>query len=299
MREKSYKGVIPALATPLHKDETIDEGGLSRLIEYHISAGVGGIFVLGSMGEFAVLEDEEKKCLVKLTIEKVRGRVPVLAGASDTGTKRVIKNVLMVKKLEADACVILPPYFYFLPDQKEIFKFYANVAEKTGFPIVIYHNPAMTKVHIEFKTIFKLSKIENIIGIKDSSGDFPLVEKLIREVKRDNFFVFQGDERHLASAIAAGADGLVTGVGSLASHIFVELYRAASGGDLKEANLAQEKVLKLLSFCGNSWLRAIKYGLRLLGLCEGYVCQPSPGLDDITKRKVESVLEELGLYIRS
>lgn len=297
--KKSYRGVIPALTTPLHKDETIDEEGLSKLVEYHISAGVGGIFVLGSMGEFTALEDKEKWRLVKLTVEKVGERVPVLAGASDTGTKRVIKNVLMVKELGADAAVVLPPYFYFLPDQKEIFKFYADVAEKTKFPIVIYHNPVMTKVRIEFETIFKLSKIENIIGIKDSSGDYPLVEKLIKEIKGDSFFVFQGDERHLASAIVAGADGLVTGVGSLAPRIFVELYQAASRGDIKEANLGQEKVLKLLSFCGDSWIRAIKYGLKLLGLCEDYVCQPSTSLDDITKEKVKSVLKELRLYPRS
>ena len=299
MKTKSYKGVIPALATPLHKDETIDEEGLSRLIEYHISAGVGGIFVLGSMGEFAGLEDKEKWSLVKLTVEKVKGRVPVLAGASDTGTKRVIKNVLMIKELGADASVVLPPYFYFLPDQKEIFKFYADIAEKTEFPIVIYHNPVMTKVRVEFETIFRLSKIENIIGIKDSSGDYPLVERLIKEVKRDNFFVFQGDERRLAIACAGGADGLVTGVGSLAPRVFVELYRAALKGDIKEANIGQEKVLKLLSFCGDSWIRAIKYGLKLLGLCEDYVCQPSTSFDDITKEKVRFTLEGLGLYPRS
>ena len=287
----NLEGVIPALVTPINSDESIDENGLIRLVTYLLDSGVSGIFPLGSMGEFAPLEDKARFHLLEKVIEVVNKKVTVLAGVSDTGTKRVIKNILKAKESGADAVVSLPPFFYLL-NQKAILDFYTAVAEESPLPVIIYHNPTMTKIKIEFDTISQLSMHPNIVGIKDSSCDYNLFQQLL-QLRTNKFSVFQGDERKLKEALLAGADGLVTGVGNVAIKIFVELYRSAKGNKVKEVEELQNKVNKLLEFCKDSLIQAIKYGLKLQGICEEYTCRPFCPIDEETRRSVEMILKEL------
>ncbi|MCX7795757.1 MAG: dihydrodipicolinate synthase family protein [bacterium] len=287
------KGVIPALVTPIDNSESIDEKSLERLLEHLISSGVSGVFPLGSMGEFAPLEDKEKFYLLEKVVEVVNKRIPVLAGVSDTGTKRVIRNILKASEIGVDAVVSVPPFFYFL-NQKGVSSFYTEIAERSPLPVVIYHNPIMTKIKLEFDTVAEISKHQNIIGIKDSSCDYEFFSKLL-SLKSNKFFVLQGDERRLKEALLAGADGLVTGVGNVAIKIFIELYEATKERRIKEAEELQNKVNQLLRFCKDSWIQAIKYGLKLQGICDDYTCRPFCPADKDTKKTVESTLKELGI----
>ncbi len=286
-------GVIPALVTPINNDESIDELGVTKLIEYLINSGVSGIFPLGSMGEFAPLEDKERFHLLEKVVTVVNKRVPVLAGVSDTGTKRVISNILKAKEIGVDAVVSLPPFFYFL-NQKAVFDFYTEIAERSLLPIIIYHNPTMTKIRVEFDTILELSKHPNIIGIKDSSCNYDFFSQLLG-LRNSKFFVLQGDERRLKEALLAGADGLVTGVGNVAIKIFIDLYQTAKEGKNREVEELQNKVNRLLEFCKDSWIQAIKYGLKLQGICKEYTCKPFCPIDEETMKKVENILKEFGI----
>lgn len=285
------EGVIPALVTPVNSDESLDEKGLNKLVNHLIGSGVSSIFALGSMGEFATLEEKEKIHLLEKTIEITDKRVPVLAGVSDTGTKKVIKNALKAKEVGADAVVSLPPFFYLL-NQKAIINFYLDIAEASPLPLIIYNNPGMTKIKIELDSISTLSKHPNIIGVKDSSCDYPFFVKLI-QLKSDKFTIFQGDERRLKDALLDGADGLVTGVGNTAIEIFVALYRAVKENRIEEAEELQNRVNKLLEFCKDSWIQAIKYGLKLRGICEEYTCRPFCPVDEDIRKRVETTLKEL------
>ncbi|MGC8972148.1 MAG: dihydrodipicolinate synthase family protein [bacterium] len=285
------RGVIPALVTPIDREESIDKEGVIKLVEYLINSGVSGVFPLGSMGEFAPLEDKERFYLLEKVVETVNRRVPVLAGVSDTGTKRIIHNILKANEIGANAVVSLPPFFYFL-NQKTILDFYTEIAERSPLPLIIYHNPIMTKIRLEFNTILELSKHPNIIGIKDSSCDYNLFSKIL-SLKSDKFFVLQGDERRLKEALLAGADGLVTGVGNVAIKIFIEIYKVAKENNTREVEELQNKINKLLEFCKDSWIQAIKYGLKLQGICEDYVCKPFCPADEETEKTVELILREL------
>lgn len=284
-------GVVPALVTPINNNESIDELGLTKLIEYLINSGISGIFPLGSMGEFAPLEDKERFHLLEKVVAVVNKRVPVLAGVSDTGTKRVINNTLKAKEIGADAVVLLPPFFYLL-NQKALSDFYIGIAERSPLPVVIYNNPIMTKIGLELNTILELSKHPNIIGIKDSSCNYDFFLQLL-SLRSSKFLVLQGDERRLKEALLAGADGLVTGVGNVAIKIFTDLYQAAKEGKNREVDELQNKVNRLLKFCKDSWIQAIKYGLKLQGICEEYVCKPFCPIDEETRKTVESILREL------
>lgn len=285
------EGVIPALVTPVNNDESIDEKGLNRLVNHLITSGVSGIFALGSMGEFATLEEKEKIHLLEKTVEVVNRRVPVLAGVSDTGTKKVIKNALKAKEVGVDAVVSLPPFFYLL-NQRAIINFYLDIAEASPLPLIIYNNPGMTKIKIELNSISVLSEHPNIIGIKDSSCDYSFFLNLI-QLKSNKFSIFQGDEKRLKDALLAGADGLVTGVGNTAIKIFINLYRAIKENRVEDAEELQNKVNKLLEFCKDSWIQAIKYGLRLQGICEEYACRPFCPVDEDIRKRVETTLKEL------
>ncbi|MBC7319858.1 dihydrodipicolinate synthase family protein [bacterium] len=290
---KRLEGVIPALVTPINPDESVDERSLYHLVNYLLDAGVSGIFALGSMGEFATLEEKEKIHLLEKTVEIVDGKVPVLAGVSDTGTRKVIKNITEAKSAGVDTVVALPPFFYFL-NQRAVIDFYLDISEASPLPVIIYHNPIMTKIKLEFDTIAELADHPNIIGIKDSSCDYKLFSKLL-SLRNDKFSVFQGDERRLKEALLEGADGLVTGVGNLAIWIFVDLYKSAKEGNVKGVEELQNKVNKLLEFCKDSWIQAIKYGLKLQGICEEYVCRPFCPVDRDIKEKVMDTLKELNI----
>lgn len=286
-------GVIPALATPIDINENIDEKGLFNLITYLVESGISGIFPLGSMGEFAPLREKERIRLLEKVVEIVNKRIPVLAGVSDTGTKRVIDNILKAKEIGVDAIVSLPPFFYFL-NQRAVFDFYIEIAEKSPLPVIIYHNPIMTKVKLDFDTVLRLSEHPNIIGIKDSSCDYNFFQKLL-QLKNDKFSVLQGDERKLKEALLSGADGLVTGVGNVAIEIFIALYRAARENKIEVVEDLQNKIFKLLNFCRDSWIQAIKYGLKVRGICEEYTCRPFCPIDDETRRLVEFTLKDIGV----
>lgn len=285
------EGVIPALVTPVDSNESLDEKGLSKLINYLIDSGVSSIFALGSMGEFATLEEKEKIHLLEKTVELVNRKVPVLAGVSDTGTKKVIKNIQKAKEIGVDAVVSLPPFFYLL-NQKAVINFYLDIAEASLLPVIIYNNPGMTKIKIELNSISVLSEHPNIIGIKDSSCNYSFFLNLI-QLKSNKFSIFQGDEKRLKDALLAGADGLVTGVGNIAIKIFINLYKAIKENKIEEAERLQNKVNKLLEFCKESWIQAIKYGLKLQGICEEYTCRPFCPVDEDIREKVETTLKEL------
>jgi len=171
MLKGKLKGVVVPLGTPLTSDERIDEKGMRKLTRYVLDGGVHGIFVLGTMGGFTFLEDKEKTRAIEIVIDEVKGKVPVIAGASDTSTARVIKNVRIAQKMKADAVAILPPYYGSLK-QKQIINFYSKIAEEVNIPLFIYNNPFSTRNPIEPETVFELSKSENIVGIKDSSQNF-------------------------------------------------------------------------------------------------------------------------------
>lgn len=295
MKKILCRGVIPALVSPVKKDETIDTAGLKRLLEYQIKSGVNALFVLGTNGEFANIRPKEQERLIKAAVKITAGRVPVLAGTSDTGTLRVIENTLRAKKLGADAAVVLTPYFFGYNSQETIYRFFADISSAVDFPVIVYHNPARTGVKLTLETIVRLSRIKNIIGIKDSSGDYALVKQQINAFRKRNFFVLQGDETVLIKSLQEGADGMVSGIASIAPGICVRLYEAMTQNNKTEAERAQAELMRILTFCDTSWIRAFKYGLKLMNICEEHACSPLDRLTPAKSKQVRTILKSLNL----
>ncbi|MEM2888300.1 MAG: dihydrodipicolinate synthase family protein [Candidatus Bathyarchaeia archaeon] len=294
MRTK-FQGFIPALPTPVRPDESIDKDGVRRLIDYVFQKGADGVFILGYMGEFAKIVDAEKERLIRISRDFVKSNKHFLVGVSDTGTKRVISNARKAQDLGADAVVALPPYFYNLKDQDIIHSFFVEVAESIDLPLFIYANSSSTRVKIALETVERLSRHKNIVGIKYTEPEVEDFTKLLSKVKNREFCVFYGNEKMFDLASLAGADGLIGGVTCLIPDVVKEIHEAGLSGDKIRAAEGQKKINRLMDFISDSWIHSTKYALKILGICDDYVCKPYVPMTLETKTLVEIVLKELGL----
>lgn len=175
------KGIIAAMVTSMHEDESLNEQEIRHQVNRQIAAGADAVFCLGTNGEFYILSEEEKLKVIRIVVDEVKGRVPVYAGTGCPGTKATIALSLKAKELGVDVLSIISPYFAAI-SQKEIFEHYKAIAEAVDLPIVMYNMPARTGNNIDPATAAELAKIPNIAGIKDSSGNWDSLPRVLRAV---------------------------------------------------------------------------------------------------------------------
>ena len=296
MLKGKLKGVVVPLGTPLTSDERIDEKGMRKLTRYVLDGGVHGVFVLGTMGGFTFLEDKEKIRAIEIVIDEVKGKVPVIAGTSDTSTKRVIENVRIAQKMKADAVAILPPYYGSLR-QEQIINFYTKIAQEVNIPIFIYNNPFSTHNPVEPETVFELSRLKNIVGIKDSSQNFFNYQQLIRHFKdKKDFSILLGTEFLITIGLMLGADGVIGGLHNICPKIAVDLYNAVMKKEYERAYELQERLIKLWDIFkyGDIW-GGFEVALRFLGICNKVTAEPFRSIED--KKEIEKVERILKRYL--
>lgn len=266
------EGIIPPMITPLNGKRKVDENSTRRLVDFMLTSGVDGLFLLGTMGEGLALEISEQYRLVELVLAEVGGRCPVLAGISDSSLEQTLANARKMERLGVDAVVVLQPSFFRLLSQSELEQFFLTVSNATTLPVVIYNNPGLTGNKISLTTMEKLMANPQFIGVKDSSGDFDYLTGCLalREKIRKDFAVMQGNEMAIASALIVGADGVVPGIGSLAGKFVKMIYTAAKAGKKEQALALQLELNEL--FAGiygpdlSDWLRGQKEALAYLGI---------------------------------
>ncbi len=233
-------GIIPPVVTPMHADESIDLPRLTTLIDRQLAAGVNGIFVLGTTGEFYALDADEKRAVISAAVECVGGRVPVLAGTGAETTREAVRLTQLAERAGADVVSVITPYFV-QPTQQEMFDHYRRVAEATRLPVLLYVNPVMCAgAKLEVGTVARLAELPNIAGIKDSGGDLTTLIEYIRATPPD-FAVFQGRDTLIEPALANGAKGAVPGTANIAPDLAVAIYTAHVRGDVAAAREAQRR----------------------------------------------------------
>lgn len=288
------RGMIPALVTPLTSDERIDEEGFRRLIDHNLKVGVHGLFILGSMGSFDVLRGTEKVKVANIATMHVKGKVPIIAGVSDTSTKRVIENIKSLSGINVDYYSVLPP-FYSYYSQKEIEIFYNEVADASDKPIFIYNNPILTKYKIDIKTILKLRSNKNIVGLKDSDENIDNYRDNGKLFKNDPEFTYLiGSERLVLLGIEFGADGAIGGLQSLAPHLSMDIWNGIMENDYKKAVESQKKIIGLLQIatCGNFW-GGVEVAYRELGICNKITASPRYAMTDVIEiNKIKEIIKE-------
>jgi 4-hydroxy-tetrahydrodipicolinate synthase len=235
------KGIISANVTPMDENENINEQELRNHIERSIAAGVNGVFCLGTNGEAYALTVDEKKFVMDTVVDQVKGRVLVYAGTGSATTRETIELSQYAEKAGVDVLSVVTPYFA-AASQKEIFDHYVAVANSVEMPIVLYNIPARTGNSIAPTTVQKLSKIKNIKGVKDSSGNFDNILQYIELTDSNEFAVLSGNDALILWTLQAGGAGGITAVANLLPEIMVSIYQQFIAGDFAAAKKAQDSI---------------------------------------------------------
>jgi 4-hydroxy-tetrahydrodipicolinate synthase len=291
------RGVIPALVTPLDKNGNLMEDALRKVIDYTISGGVHGLFILGSSGEIYGLPAEQKRRVVEVTVDHTAGRVPVYCGASEITTRDCIQTAQMVEEVGGVAALsVLTPYFM-SPTQSELADHFKAIAKSTKLPIILYGNEARTQVKIEVKTCEELSKVDNIIGIKDSSGDMTRMAEYLRVTDRETFSVLAGRDTLIYAGLCHGGSGAIASTGNIAPKLVSEIYNTFVAGDLQKSLELQFKLAPLrLAVDKATFPVVLKEGLRMVGIDVGYAFAPAAEMSSESRELLANVLKDLELY---
>ncbi len=283
------EGVIVPLATPLTDDERLDGPALDGLID-RLLPDVDGVFVLGSSGEFALLEDATRAELIDRTVERVEGRRPVYAGVGDTGTRRTIANARRASRAGVDALVVCGPFYYPVTDQGALRAHFEAVADAVDRPVILYNIPQNTVSALTPDSVVALAAHPNIVGIKDSWGDMFLFQRFL-DARSGTFSVLQGREQLAALSFWAGADGVVSALANFAPARLQALRRAVDAGDRSRATELQADVTRLAEvFDQAGWLSVLKAVLSELGHGSGRAAAPLPAVSRDVREAIRSIL---------
>ena len=288
-----FEGSFVAIVTPF-KNGKVDTKALKGLIEFHIENDTNGIVPCGTTGESATLNHEEHEEVIRITVEICEGKIPVLAGTGSNSTQEAIDLTGSAQNLGADGALLITPY-YNKPTQQGLYQHFELVAKETKLPIVLYNVPSRTSINMQPATVARLSKIENIVGIKEASGNLVQVSEIIQSCGPD-FEVISGEDALTWPILALGGKGVISVTANLVPEKFSRLCSAALAGDMETARSAHYELMKLndIMFIETNPI-PVKAALAIMGRIgnefRAPLCPPSKG----NLATLQSVLEEYSL----
>jgi 4-hydroxy-tetrahydrodipicolinate synthase len=293
-----FDGVYPFLATPLRSDtQELDEDRLRSHIDDLISnAGVHGITALGSTGEFALLSEDERKRVAEVTIDAVKGRVPVVIGTAAIATRTAVSLSHHAERAGANG-LIVNPQSYWLPTQDELFEHYRAIAKAVSIPIMVYNNPGTTKVDMSPTFIARLAgEFDHFVAVKESSGDIRRIQDIL-SLTDGKMKVSIGHQSLCLAAFALGASGWTTGIANTIPKLCIRVFDlAARRRDIAKAREIFMQILPLCNFYAEkSLVRAVKAAAELLGKPLGPPRLPLKPLGEADKKVLRGLLAKLGL----
>ena len=289
------KGIIPPVITPLTKDGKFNEPMMRKVVNHLIDKGVHGLFPLGTTGEFYAFDHGEYRYILDVVVDETKGRVPVYAGATHITTRETVAQAKIAAEAGVDAISVLTTMFV-SQTQEEVYQFYKTVAENTELPIIIYNNKPKTNVTVAPTTVARLAEIDNIVGIKDSTGDFTNTCEYLRLTKGMNFHVLMGRDTLIFAALCCGADGAIASCAKVAPRLTADIYDKFQAGDMQGALEAQFKLAPLRLACNmGTFPEVIKEGMMMEGLDVGKCLEPIQELLPEEKEKLRKVLQEMDL----
>ena len=289
-----FTGCGTALVTPFARDFTLDEETLRRLIRRQIAEGIDFLVPCGTTGESPTLTRSEHLRVVEITVEEAHGQVPVLGGAGGYNTAEVISLAQELGHIGVDGILSVTPY-YNKPTQEGLYQHYRAIAESAGLPIIVYSVQGRTGVNVEPATLARLAQVENIIGVKEASGNIAQMASIINRVPPE-FLVLSGDDAVTLPLIALGGRGLISVASNEIPAEMTQLVRCCLAGDFEAARALQHQYLPLMevNFIESNPI-PVKTALGLMGLLDPVFRLPMvpPKLENLDK--IASILSQLGL----
>ena len=287
------KGSFTALITPF-KDKRVDEDALRRFIDWQIAEGTHGLVPTGTTGESPSLDYDEHKRVVEVTIEAARGRVPVMAGTGSNSTAEAIFLSQHAEKAGAQALLVVTPY-YNKPTQEGLYQHFKAVNDAVGIPIYIYNIPSRSIVDMTVETMARLYELKNIAGVKDATANIARVSQQ-RAAMGPDFNQLSGEDATALAFIAHGGHGCISVASNIAPRLCAEFQNACLAGDYKTALVMQDRLMPLhdILFIETN-PGPVKYAASRLGLCSAEMRLPMVPVTDGAKKKIDAVLERVGL----
>jgi 4-hydroxy-tetrahydrodipicolinate synthase len=290
------EGVMPALVTPLTDDgNEVDETRLRGLVDYVVGQGVSALVPCGTTGEFQNLAIDERKRVIEIVVDQANGKVPVIAGTGQSGTKLAIESTRHAKDVGAAAALVVTPYYH-KPMDRGIYEHYRTLAEAVDLPIILYNIPQATGVNLSWQMVEDLVEIPNIIGLKDSSGELRYMLSVL-EKTGSRLSVLCGHDEVVLPALAAGASGMILASANFIADLWIKVYNAVEKGDLKTARETQMKIQKIGRIIARSGPVGSKAALNMLGVKVGPVRLPLSVGGELTYEDMEELkidLEKIG-----
>ena len=288
-----FKGSIPALITPFQKNK-IDYESLTKVVEYSISNGSNALVPCGTTGESPTLSHDEHKSIIEETIKITDGRVPIIAGTGSNNTLEAIEYTKHAEKAGASAALVVTPY-YNKPTQEGLYQHFKIISENSKLPIIIYNIPGRSVVDMTIETMAELSKVDNIVGVKDATNDLfrPL---LTRNFINKEFCYLSGEDGTALAYLSQGGHGCISVTANVAPRLCSDMHNAWIDGNIEKA---QEINFKLSLLHNVLFIESspgpVKYAASLLGLCSSETRLPLVEISKSTKNQINKILKDIEL----
>jgi 4-hydroxy-tetrahydrodipicolinate synthase len=292
------KGSIVAIVTPMFEDGSLDRDALRKLIDWHVAEGTDAMVIVGTTGESATLSPEEHGEIIKLAVDHTAGRIPVIAGTGGNSTAEAIALTRHAKEVGADASLQVVPY-YNRPTQEGMYRHFKAIAEAVDLPVILYNVPGRTVADMSNETIVRLAPIDNIVGIKDATGNIGRGLELLKAVPQD-FAVYSGDDATALALMLCGGAGNVSVTANVAPRAMHEMCVAAMNGDISRAIEINNRLLGL-----NSKLFVepnpvpVKWALAEMGMMPAGLRLPLAPLSAQFHETVRGAMREAGVSLKS
>lgn len=289
------QGSIVAIVTPMFEDGSVDWKSLEKLVEWHIKQGTASIVAVGTTGEPSTLSMEEHAKVIKEIIRVANKRIPVIAGTGANSTHEAIELTKEAKALGADAALLVTPY-YNKPTQEGLYQHFKAVAAAVDLPIILYNVPGRTGVDMQNETIIRLADVDNIIGIKDATGDLVRGQALIEGLSDKHMNVYSGDDETASQLIGLGAQGNISVTANVAPGLMSQLCAAALAGDKALAEELNSKIANLnnILFCESNPI-PVKWALYEMALIGSGIRLPLTPLAEQYRTPLREELKAVGV----
>lgn len=288
------QGSMVALVTPMHDDNSLDWDSLAHLVDWHLEKGTHAIVAVGTTGESATLDVDEHLAVIKFVVERVAGRIPVIAGTGANSTSEAIELTAGAKAAGADACLLVAPY-YNKPTQQGMYLHHKAIAEAVDIPQILYNVPGRTAVDLLPETVLALAEVPNIIGVKEATGDLERAKALIEQAP-DGFKIISGDDETAVELMILGGHGDISVTANVIPDKLAQMCELAIAGKADEARAINEKLMPLHK---SLFLEAnpipVKWALAEMGVCKRGIRLPLTPLSEQYHEQVRSALRSAEL----
>nr|WP_300309655.1 4-hydroxy-tetrahydrodipicolinate synthase [Halomonas sp.] len=288
-------GSIVALATPMKSNGEIDWEVLRKLVSFHLENGTDAIVAAGTTGEPTTMSFAEHFDVIRTVVEEVDGRIPVIAGTGSNNTTEAIELTRYAKEVGADYCLSVAPY-YNKPTQEGMYQHFKAIAENCDLPVILYNVPGRTISDIYNETVLRLAEVDNIVGLKDATGNLERAQELIQRLNGSDFMLYSGDDATACDFMLMGGNGDISVTANVAPKAMHELCMAAIAGDAEKAHQINTRLLPLHTNLGiESNPIPVKWALHRMGIIDTGIRLPLTWLSEKYHSTVSGALQSAGL----